>query len=262
MWECDRLAPEWVETLNQCRLVVTPSRWGAECFRASGVTVPVAVAPLGYDPLLFHPGHTPFPEVCTFGTAGALIAGGVRKNTQRVIDVFREAFPRTKDVRLKVKITPSSPSVETYDDPRVEVVRATLPHAELANWYRSLTAYVNASAAEGFGLHLIEAMACGRPLITPHYSGLTEFFDPELGYAVNYQMVAVKNDVYDGRMAEPDDASLIARMREVYADRAKAAKLGERSAARAAVYTWKHGGRALVAALRGHGLMDANRLGD
>ena len=88
-WEIDRVDPEWVSWLNKVRLVAVPSRWQVECFRACGVTVPMAVAPLGFDPLLFHPAGE-FPEVCTFGTAGALTAGGVRKNAQWVIDLFRK----------------------------------------------------------------------------------------------------------------------------------------------------------------------------
>lgn len=255
MWECDRLDAATTATLNLSKLVIVPSQWSADCFRASGVTVPIEVAPLGYDPLVFSPGTTPPPAVCTFGTAGALIAGGMRKNTQRVIDLFRATFPDAEDVRLRVKITPTSPAVETYDDPRIDVIRAVLPHGELAEWYRSLTAYVNASAAEGFGLHLIEAMACARPLISPHYSGLTAFFDPEIGYPVDYKLVHVRNDIYEGNWADPDDASMAQQMRRVYADRAEAARLGERSATRAKNFTWKAAGQMLRGALQRHGYL-------
>lgn len=261
MWETDRLEPAWVEVLNRAGLVIVPSQWAVQCFRACGVETPMEVAPLGYDPLVFNPGNSPTPGVCTFGTAGALAAGGLRKNAQKVIDLFRAAFPTEENVRLRVKITPSSPSVESYDDPRIEILRGVLPHGALADWYRSLSAYVNASAGEGFGLHLIEAMACGRPLISPHYSGLTAFFEPTLGYAVDYALTPVNNSIYTGNWAEPSDESLIARMREVYANPAEARRLGERSAVRARNFTWKEAGKSLARALRRHGFLDAGNPG-
>lgn len=258
MWESDHLEPAWVSQLNAAGLVIVPSQWAVDCFRASGVTVPMEVAPLGYDPLMFHPAHTvrQQQDLCIFGTAGALGAGGLRKNAQLVIDLFRQTFPTETDVRLRVKITPSSPSVETEDDPRIEVIRAILPHGDLIEWYRSLTAYVNASAAEGFGLHLIEAMACGRPLISTCYSGLTEFFDESVGYPVDYTITPVNNHIYSGNWAEPSTESLAAQMRRVYANRAEADRFGARSATRAKNFTWKASGQALVAALQKHGFLD------
>jgi glycosyltransferase involved in cell wall biosynthesis len=255
MWETDKLTPGDVRGLNACGLVVVPSEWQVRCFRASGVTVPLAVAPLGYDQLVYHDDGT-FPTVCTFGIAGALVAGGVRKNAQRMIDLFRQAFPAERDVRLRVKISPTSPVVDTYDDPRVDLIRTTLPYPQLAAWYRSLRAYLNGSFGEGFGLHLIEAMACGRPLITANYSGLTTFFDPSVGYEIDYTLVPVENDIYTGRWAEPSDAAIVGRMRQVYADQAGARRLGELSAARARSFTWKASGRKLTAALREHGFLD------
>ncbi len=254
MWETDRLDPKWVPQLNKAGLIIVPSQWQADCFRADGITTKLAVAPLGFDPLVYHPSGK-FPNVCTFGTAGALTAGGLRKNAQWVIDLFRRAFPTEADVKIRIKISPGSPSVETYDDPRIDVIRAVLPHGELADWYRSLTAYVNGSFGEGFGLHLIEAMACGRPLVTPCHSGLTAFFDPGIGYAVDYKLVSVRNDIYTGQWAEPNEDAMIAQMRAVYANRTEAERLGARAAARAKNFTWKAAGQQLVNALRGHGLL-------
>ena len=254
MWETDALPPSCVRTLNKTGLVIVPSQWSVDCFRRSGVTVPMEVAPLGCDQLVYNADGS-FPEICTFGTAGALAAGGVRKNAQRMIDLFRAAFPAEENVRLRVKISPSSPAIETYDDGRIDVVRAVLPHAELANWYRSLTAYVNGSFGEGFGLHLIEAMACGRPLITSNYSGLTAFFEPSLGYAIDYKLVPVKNDIYIGQWADPSDDSIVKAMHRAFANQAEARELGEKCAARAKNFTWKAAGRQLHAALVKHGFL-------
>lgn len=256
MWETDYLEPHWVEMMNRCCLVIVPSQWGADCFRRCGVKVPIEVVPLGYDPVVYHAGDGTFPEICTFGTAGALAAGGLRKNAQLVIEVFRRAFPHEANVRLRVKITPESTALETYDDPRIEVLRTVLPSVQVAEWYRSLTAYVNASAGEGFGLHLLEAMACGRPLITTAYSGLTAFFDESVGYCVSYRLVPVHNAIYSGHWAEPDEESLIAQMRRVYSCPAEVRQFGMRAAARASRFTWREAGRQLRNVLVKHGFLD------
>jgi glycosyltransferase involved in cell wall biosynthesis len=256
MWETDRLPPGSARDLNACGLLLIPSAWGVECFRANGVTVPMEVVPLGYDPHVFSPRPANSgPAVCTFGTAGALDAGGLRKNVQRVIDLFVKAFPDRSDVRLRVKITPRSPMVDTHGDPRVEVVNTGLSPAALAEWYKSLTCYVNASYGEGFGLHLLEAMGCGVPLISTTFSAVGEVFDSNVGYEVGYQLVEAKNKVYSGLWADPDNDQLIARMREVYADRAAADRFGMRAAVRAPAFSWDESIRKLVAALAKYGYL-------
>jgi glycosyltransferase involved in cell wall biosynthesis len=195
--------------------------------------------------------------VCTFGTAGALDEGGLRKNVQRVIDLFRRAFSDRTDVRLKVKITPRSPPVNTHGDPRVEVVNTGLaPHA-LADWYRALTCYVNASYGEGFGLHLLEAMGCGVPLISTTFSAVGEVFDAAVGYEVGFRMIEARNKIYSGRWADPNDDELIARMREVHADRAAAERFGSAAARRAPAFSWAESIRKLTAALAKHGYLPA-----
>jgi glycosyltransferase involved in cell wall biosynthesis len=270
MWETDELPADGVEQLNRCGLVVVPSRWGAACFRKNGVKVPIEVVPLGIDPTAFRAsgrrepagcaedtgGRTPPARpVTTFGTAGALDEGGVRKNVQRVVKLFQIAFPTDPDVRLRVKITPASPAVETHEDGRIDVIRTPLPVAELADWYRSLTAYVNASFGEGFGLHLLEAMASGRPLISTRFGGVGEFFDANVGYEVGYRLVEAKNAVYRGRWADPCDRHLIDHMWRVRKDHAGAARLGDEAARRAAGFRWEDTVRKLVIVLIRHGFV-------
>ena len=235
MWETDTLPTDAVTQLNRSGLVIVPSRWGAACFRDNGVIVPIEVVPLGYDLELFHPAPEPPPaNVCTFGTAGALDEGGLRKNVQRAIELFRQAFPTQSDVRLRVKITPRSPRVETHSDPRIDVVDTSLAPAELVDWYRSLHAYVNVSAGEGFGLHLLEAMACGVPLVSTTFSGVSSFFDSRVGYEVGYSLVEANNSIYRGRWADPNARELILALRQVRGDRSRAAQLGKSAALRRA----------------------------
>ncbi len=250
MWETERLPAEGVKQLNRSGLVIVPSRWGAKCFRANGVTVPVEVVPLGYDPNVFRPSsETNRSGVCTFGTAGALDEGGLRKNVQRAIDLFRQGFPSERNVRLRVKITPRSPQVHTRGDSRIEVVDTHLTPAELAEWYRSLDAFVNASAGEGFGLHLLEAMACGVPLISTLFGGVGTFFDSQVGYEVRYKLVEARNAVYSGNWSDPNDSDLIFSMRQVHGDRNRARRYGEAAAERAREFRWEDTIRKLVIVL-------------
>ncbi|MCI0701233.1 MAG: glycosyltransferase family 4 protein [Planctomycetia bacterium] len=256
MWETDTLPPGSVKYLNRCKLLMIPSQWGVDCFRANGVKIPMEVVPLGYDPHVFSPRQPGSgPAVCTFGTAGALTEGGLRKNVQRVIDLFLEAFPSRPDVRLKVKITPRSPMVNTHGDPRVEVVNAPLEPEALADWYRSLSCYVNASYGEGFGLHLLEAMGCGVPLISTTFSAVGEVFDSAVGYEVGYKLIEAKNKIYSGRWADPNNDELIARMRQVCADPTTADQLGVAAAQRAPAFSWSDSIRKLTSALTAHGFL-------
>lgn len=252
MWETDHLEPLWVKQLNMAAFVIVPSQWSVDNFKRCGVNVPIYKVPLGYDPLIFNPSPV-YPTECVFGTAAALTAGGLRKNTNHIISLFQRAFPSKNDVKLKIKITPSCPFPDCFDS-RIQVIKTFLPPMELADWYRSIVTFVNGSYAEGFGLHLIEAMACGRPVISTMYSAVTEYFDDQVGYMVGHDIVPASGGAYSGHWAKPKDEDIIAQMQRVYNDREEAKDKGEASFLRARNFTWKNAGTQLVKLLQDHGI--------
>jgi glycosyltransferase involved in cell wall biosynthesis len=100
-------------------------------------------------------------------------------------------------------------------------IRRDVPHADLVELYGRALALVYPSFGEGFGLPVLEAMACGCPVVTSDRSAL-----PEVGgNAALY--------------ASPDDPAAIAgQLLRVIRDPGLARELGERGSSRAGELTW------------------------
>ncbi len=155
---------------------------------------PIEVVPLGInqDVFRYRPFNGEFPEVLTFGAAGRMAHGGVRKGINEVIAAFLAAFPKKiKDVRLRVKCFPDCP-VSKVKDPRIEIVQACLSDAQLADWFGSLNCFVSAARAEGWGLMQHQSMSMGRPVASVKFGGVTEFFDERVGYALPFTLEPAK----------------------------------------------------------------------
>ena len=62
---------------------------------------------------------------------------------------------------------------------------SSVPHTSLNQYYSSANVLVFPSLIEGFGLVLVEAMACGIPVITtPHTAGLDILTDGVEGFII------------------------------------------------------------------------------
>jgi glycosyltransferase involved in cell wall biosynthesis len=104
--------------------------------------------------------------------------------------------------------------------------------AALAELYRGASAFIETSLYEGFGYQVLEAMACGTPVVASDTTSL-----PEL--------------VADaGLLCRPGDADAFAdALRRIIGDEALAARLRERGLEVAARFTWERTARELSDAI-------------
>ena len=103
------------------------------------------------------------------------------KNLRRLIQAFAHLAPRHPELRLVLagKPHPTETPVLKALVQKLGILghvefRSYVPYTELPDLYRGALAFVYPSLWEGFGLPILEAMACGTPVITSRGSGTEE----------------------------------------------------------------------------------------
>lgn len=145
----------------------------------------IDVAPCGYDPTFFRP--LPAEAVAAFKQQHQLpdrfwLFVGTLEPRKNLPTLF-EAYARLpKDTRLPLII--GGGKGWQYDDIFATVERLGLgddvrfvgfiPADDLPLWYNSAETFLYPSVFEGFGLPVLEAMACGTPVIVSDASSLPE----------------------------------------------------------------------------------------
>lgn len=61
-----------------------------------------------------------------------------------------------------------------------------LPDQVMAQIFRSADVTLNATGGEGFGVPIIESLACGVPVIVTDFTAMTELCPPEVGWRVGW----------------------------------------------------------------------------
>lgn len=108
-----------------------------------------------------------------------------------------------------------------------------VPHDALPLWYNAADLFAYPSIYEGFGLPVLEAMACGLPVLASDSSSLPEALGP------------------DGLLLPPDDPAAWAQSIEaLLASPERRADLRARGLARAARFTWAETARATAQSYR------------
>ncbi|WP_395141103.1 glycosyltransferase family 4 protein [Armatimonas sp.] len=165
-----------------------------------------------------------------------------RKNPEGTIRAFAKAFSDGERGHLAIKTLHSeNHSAETEQLHRatrglpVTFLDRTLALPEQASLLSLCDAFVSLHRAEGFGLHLLEALALGKPVVATGWSGNTEFLSTDNSLPVDFTLQPLTKTLYPyeaGQLwAEPDIDHAARRLRFVYDFPDAAQALGEKAKA-------------------------------
>jgi glycosyltransferase involved in cell wall biosynthesis len=188
------------------------------------------------------PAFTPDPGGADATPGPYLMAvGGVspRKNTRRLIEAFARWRARGAGARYRLLITGTSLD---YDFVR----RGALPEgvallgyvdkAELRRLYAGAAAFVYPGIYEGFGLPIVEAMACGAPVVTSTTGSAPEIAGGAALLVDPFDPASIESGIEQA--VRPDTA---ARLRELGLARARAFRWADAAAKTVDVYRRVHG---------------------
>ncbi len=267
MIEVDGFAREWVRQANTMDEVWTPSEFNRQGLLNSGVTKPVYVMPLGVDPQRFHPAITRVPNRSGDFVYLANLEWGERKYPELLLGTFNRVFAHDEPAVLVCRINNRDPTADvaggirslglTDTGGRIHlIVNRELPHYQLAALYRSADCFVTTARGEGWGLPLIEAMACGVPAIATAWGAHSEFLDAADTYLLRVRgtIPAVSRcPYYEGySWSDPDGDHLAELLRHVYDNRDEARAKGLIASSRIrSLFTWKHTAAKILERLEG-----------
>ena len=256
MLEVDGFPAEWIRQAERMDEVWTPTEFNRLGLLASGLRRPVHVMPLGVDPDRFHPGMRGIPSPHGEFVFLASLEWGERKAPELLLRAFSETFDAREPVRLVAKLSNTDPTVSVRAAVRALGLSASggrisyllnraLPYSQLGALYRSADCFVSPSRGEGWSMPVIEALACGLPVIATDWGGHTAYLHEGIAYPLRVRATVparAKCPYYEGfRWADPDEEHLRHLLRHVYEQREEARARGLAAASEVhARWTWDH----------------------
>jgi glycosyltransferase involved in cell wall biosynthesis len=283
-WEYGYLPTEWIEPiLTRVDQVWCHTEYVRRVYLDSGIPASkLRMVPLGIDPSVFRADGPPYVFTDEPGAEALmdksdrteretfvfLYTGGSihRKGIDILLEAFRRAFTRLDDVCLVIKDTGTG---TVYRDahsreeilalsrdphhPPVVYLDADLSASQLAGVFRMADVLVQPYRGEGFCLPVLEAMACGTPVIVPSGGPTDDFVDETVGWRLEAARLPFHVDKSGhGRvgsfecvgptwMFELDPDVLARELRRLVSDRAEVRRRGEVATRRAhGSWTWRH----------------------
>jgi glycosyltransferase involved in cell wall biosynthesis len=163
-------------------LVLAPSDFVARRLRAQGVRPPIEVLPTGIDLDRFRPGDRGAArQALGLGVDDRLLLYVGRLDREKNLEFLLDALARVRTPRARLLLVGRGTQADALARAaaarglggRLEL-RGGSPPDGLPAYYRAADAFVFASTTETQGLAVIEAMACGLPVVAVRASGIEE----------------------------------------------------------------------------------------
>lgn len=214
VFESTKIADHIMRVLHPVDQVWVPSAWGKDVLISNGLDSNIIkVIPEGVDTDIFHP----YLKIPTPGRPFRFLVVGKyeqRKSFDEIIQAFAQAYANQPDIELFIKSGSTVDSdqksqelllkLDQHGLQNVSVWWGSMETAQIAELYRDCDVFLFPSKGEGWGLPLIEAAACGLPIITTMYSGQTEFLQPISNSVLPVDYVLTSITCPDFRKAYPD----------------------------------------------------------
>jgi len=196
--------------------IVTPSAWSKTGLVFSGLDPDrIVIIPHGFDPTLYHPLPATERQALRrqLGWEDDFVFLNVsvmsnRKGVGLLLKAFAQIVDRYPQAKLVLKgreaifgsrqsIASSSRAVLTVAEadrvrPRCQYLGDTLSFAEVAQLYQAADVYVAPYVAEGFNLPVLEAAACGLPVICTQGGPTDDFTHPDFALTIKSQQQAIQ----------------------------------------------------------------------
>jgi len=237
--ETTRCNPEWVHAVNQMDEVIVPSSHIEGVFRASGfLHKKITVIPESFPDALLKEVNTGIFEFETdfnFLVFGQLTAGDPeldRKNIYKTIESIVRTFKGHKDVGIVLKsnlgkntildfkamqgvVTSVLNSLGHDGTPKLYLLHGTLTDEEVRDLYYhpKVKGLVTLTRGEGFGLPILEAAACGLPIVATNWSSYKDFMTGDaFELKVKHDLISLSEKRIDNSIFVPGAKWAEARM--------------------------------------------------
>jgi len=204
-WELPDFPDEFLPWFSNMKEIWVPSSFVRDAI-APKSPVPVQLFPLAIDDSLFSP---PTSDRRMFGlpleeflyiTSFDFHSSIERKNPIGAIKAFSDLIKQGHtQIHLVLKTSNRHADPAAADNldkalnqlpnEKFTLIENTLPRETMLCLLNSCDAFVSLHRSEGFGLHLAEAMAMGKPVIATNWSGNIDFMNERNSYPVDYDLV-------------------------------------------------------------------------